>query len=826
MTFKLQAFFMILLLAGVTSTAASGFDSETVWFKKPAQNFTESSPIGNGRLGAMVFGGVDEETVVLNESGMWSGSVQQADRPGAAEFLPEIQRLLFAGKNVAAEQLMNEEFTCAGQGSGHGSAANIPYGCYQTLGTLHLKFLQNESGPSVQNYRRELDLRDAVVRVSYSQNGVDYLREAFVSFPDRVIVYRLSANKERALSFDVSLTRPERSNTESNGANELLMEGQLDDGKDGLSGVRFCSRVRVLHAGGTVSKDTNTLKIRRVTSAILLVSAATDLETLVSQPYSNPNKVSLTDIDRAAAKTFAELLKEHLHDYQSLYGRVSLWLAPGNEKSYTAIPTNVRLRASWEGVPDNGLAALYFNFGRYLLISSSRLGGRPANLQGIWAEEIQTPWNGDWHANINVQMNYWPAEVCNLSQLHEPLFRLIDSLVQPGSQTARDYYNADGWVTHVLANPWGFTSPGERASWGSTNICSAWLCQHLWEHYLFTQDREFLSQVYPILKDAAEFYLDTLVEHPTRDWLVTAPSTSPENRFILPSGEEASICIGATMDLQILRYFFDACRNAAIVLDKDEDFRNQLANTIERLAPTRITSDGRIMEWDEEYPEKDPQHRHVSHLWGLYPGNEISVSQTPELAAAARKTLKVRGDSGTGWGLANKIAMWTRLHDGDRAHQLLCQHLRPVHYGHSEKKWSGGTYPNLFDAHPPFQIDGNFGATAAIAEMLLQSSPPDLSNKNLVDIELLPALPSVWPEGVVRGLCARGGFEVTMHWKNGKLTSAEILSRKGLPAQIRYRSHAVILEMDSGEKAILDGDLNSHEDQSIFKQLPASEANK
>ncbi len=826
MTFKLQVYFLIVLFAVTSFATAHGSDSHCVWFDKPAEHFTESSPLGNGRLGAMIFGGTSHETVVLNESGMWSGSPQVADRPEAADILPEIRRLLFASENVAAEQLMNEEFTCAGFGSGHGSAANLPYGCYQTLGTLHLKFLEEGAESSIQNYRRELDLRDAIVRISYSQDGVHYSREAFVSFPDQVFVYRFTSSKDGALSFDVSLDRPERSNTDRVDANELLLEGQLNDGNNGGTGVRFCGRVRIIPTGGTVSVQDELIRVRGATTVLVLISAATDLESLVRQPASSPKKDSLADIDHAASKSFAELLNDHLQDYQSFYERVSFRLDSDQEISATDKPTNVRLHENWDGMPDQSLAVLYFNFGRYLLISSSRSGGRPANLQGIWAEEIQTPWNGDWHANINVQMNYWPAEVCNLSELHEPLFRLIKSLVQPGSQTAKNYYNADGWVSHVLANPWGFTSPGERASWGSTYTCSAWLCQHLWEHYLYTQDQEFLRQVYPIIKGASVFYLDTLVEHPEKGWLVTAPSTSPENRYYLPDGGEASICIGSAMDMQILRYLFNACLQAASILNRDEDFRDQLRLTIERLAPTQIASDGRIMEWDAEYPEKDPQHRHVSHLWGLYPGNEISVNHTPELAAAARKTLEVRGDSGTGWGLANKIAMWTRLHDGDRAHQLLRQHLHPVFHGRLEKRWSGGTYPNLFDAHPPFQIDGNLGATAAIAEMLLQSSPPDLSKNSLVDIELLPALPSAWPNGEVRGLCARGGFEVAMTWKNGELTSAEVTSRHGVPSRIRYRSKSITLELEKGEKKTFDGELESLHGKSNFTQAISSEGNK
>lgn len=452
------------------------------------------------------------------------------------------------------------------------------------------------------------------------------------------------------------------------------------------------------------------------------------------------------------------------------------------------------------GKPDSGLMQLYFDFGRYLLISSSRPGGLPANLQGIWAEEIQTPWNADWHLNVNVQMNYWPAEVCNLSELHQPLFALIESLQEPGTHTAKKYYGARGWVAHVITNPWGFTSSGEAASWGATTTGAAWLCQHLWDHYLFTGDRNFLRWAYPIIRGSAQFYRDMLIKEPRHGWLVTAPSNSPENTFLLPDGTRAHISMGATMDMQLLRYLFGACIEAARILGIDGAFARELGEIRNKLAPTSIGSDGRVKEWLEEYKEGDPQHRHVSHLWGLYPGFEISAHDTPELASASRKTLDVRGDGGTGWSIAHKLALRARLGDGDRAYNLLRAQLQPAMVNDQITTTGGGTYPNFFGAHPPFQIDGNLGATAGIAEMLLQS--------HAGEIDLLPALPKAWPEGEVRGLRARGGYTVGLRWQHGRLVAAIIRSEKNSTAKIRFGNKVRSFNFRPAQMIRLDADLS------------------
>ena len=660
---------LLASLFALTQRAGAADPTTTLWFDKPATRFQQSLPLGNGRIGAMVFGGVDEERIVLNESSVWSGSREDADRPDAHQVLPEIRRLLLEGNNVEAERLVNANFTCQGQGSGHGRGANVPFGCYQTLGNLRLKFGDARSGPSLRcasghrawsddqeiefsmdgKYSRTLDLRTALAKVVYKEGGVRFTREHFISAPDEVFVSRLTADQPGALSFAVMLDRPERFETTAPADNELLMTGTLDDGRGG-KGVSYAARLRVLARGGSVKsrrKHARGGESRRGRAA----SCRRDGLPRFRRPAIERSGGRDAKRSRPGGE---EILRRTPRGTEGGSRKIlqPRGAEPAGDRQQRVADRSSGWRVSRKGADDPALAALYFNFGRYLLISSSRPGGLPANLQGIWAEEIQTPWNGDWHLDINVQMNYWPAEVCNLSELHEPLHKLIASLVEPGRKTAQAYYNARGWVAHVITNPWGFTSPGENASWGATVSGSAWLCQHLWEHYAFTLDREFLRWAYPILKESSLFYLDNLIEEPKHKWLVTGPSNSPENRFTLPDGKAAHVCLGPTIDMQLLRELFGNTARAAEILDLDADLRRELTEKRARLAPNQIGPDGRLQEWLEPYPEPEPTHRHTSHMYGLHPYYEITLRGTPELAAACRKSLEVRGDKSNGWALA------------------------------------------------------------------------------------------------------------------------------------------------------------------------------
>jgi alpha-L-fucosidase 2 len=533
--------------------------------------------------------------------------------------------------------------------------------------------------------------------------------------------------------------------------------------------------------GGSVKADGNSLAVAGADEVILLFAAATDFRGFAGRQSSNPVAATAGDLDRAAKKSFDSLRAAQKTDHEKWFNRVALSLTATENSD---LPTDRRLAGFAKGAADPAIAALYFNFGRYLLISSSRPGGLPANLQGIWAEEIQTPWNGDWHLDINVQMNYWPAQVCNLSELQEPLDKLIASLVEPGSKTAKAYYNSRGWVAHVITNPWGFTAPGEHASWGANTGGSAWLCEHLWEQYAFTLDREYLRWAYPIMKGCAEFYLDNLWEEPEHQWLVTGPSNSPENSFRLPDGRRAAVCMGPTIDMQLLRELFGNTAKAAEILGVDVPLQRELREKRRRLAPNQIGPDGRLQEWLKPYPEPEPRHRHTSPMYGLYPYHEITLRGTPELAAACRKFLDARGDDSNGWALAWRMNLWARLGDGDRAHKLLKTLLRPANRG-------SGSLPNLFDSCPPFQIDGNFGGCAGIAEMLLQS--------HAGEIELLPALPKSWPAGKVTGLHARGAFLVDIEWSGGKLTHARIHATSRGTCTVRYGETVHKLDLKAGQ---------------------------
>ncbi|WP_280764312.1 MULTISPECIES: glycoside hydrolase family 95 protein [unclassified Parabacteroides] len=774
---------LFLFLAACSMPDLRQDTSLSYFFTKPAAIWEETFPLGNGRLGMMPDGGVEKETIVLNEISMWSGSKQDTDNPYAAAYLPQIRRLLFAGRNDEAQELMYKTFVCKGEGSGLGGGANVPYGCFQLLGNLVLEYSYPGNNAPVTAYRRTLNLEEAVSSVSYTRGDVNYTREAFTSFAGDVGVIRLMADVDKSLHFSVGLNRPERYEVSVSG-NDLIMHGQLNNGTDG-KGPQYVSRTRIiLPKGGKITKNDTTLFVSEASEALLLVSMATD--------YFQPDyeKQTETLLDAAKNKEYVALKKEHTTDYQKLFKRVHLDLGRSDKES---LPMDERLHAFRRDKNDPSLAALYFQFGRYLLISSTRPGLLPPNLQGLWANTVQTPWNGDYHLNINLQMNLWPAEVTNLSELHLSLVEWIKQQVNSGEQTAKVFYNARGWVTHILGNPWEFTAPGEHPSWGATNTSAAWLCEHLYIHYLYTLDKAYLKDIYPVMKGASLFFVDMLVEDPRNGYLVTAPTTSPENAFIL-NDKPVHITAGSTMDNQIVRELFTNTIEAAGILGVDSEFAEELTRMRSRLMPTTIGKDGRIMEWLEPYKEEDPHHRHVSHLYGLYPGNEISIEKTPELAVAARKTLEVRGDESTGWSMAWKINFWARLHDGDYAYKLLCDLLAPVVDTNVKYTKGGGTYPNLFCAHPPFQIDGNLGATAGIAEMLVQSQAGV--------IELLPALPTAWKSGSFSGLKVRNGGEVAIRWQDSRMIEAGLHASVDGTFHIKLPVYAENLDLKINQKPV------------------------
>ncbi len=758
----------------------------SIWLRRPASRFFEAAPLGDGSLGALLFGGVAHERIALNEATLWSGSVQDADRADAHEHLAEIHRLLLEGKNVEAQQLVNASFTCKGAGSGQGNGAHVPYGCYQALGDLKLDFFGADGRPvsgAIVNYRRELDLGDAIARVSFESNGTKFTRELFVSRPARALALRLRADKPGSISFDAKLARPERGSCSSRGDHGLALAGALENGVGG-DGVHYLARLEATAHGGQLESRDGVLRLRGADEVELVLSASTDYAGPIAGELDGANFESAVERRVLAAKTkgFDALFAEHRAEHRSLFDRVALDL--GSSDGF-GLPTDERLERFADGEPDSALAALYFQFGRYLLISSSRPGGFPANLQGLWAEEIQTPWNGDWHLDVNVQMNYWPVESTNLGECELPLVSLAESLVAPGAKTARAYYGAKGWIAHVITNAWGYTSPGEDAVWGANNGGSGWLCGNLFEHWNFTRNRDYLERIYPTLRGSAEFYLDALVEEPSQHWLVSGVSNSPENAFRLKDGRTAYTCMGPTMDQEIVRELFGHVSEAARVLGRDAEFAKKLESARARLAPFQIGAHGQLQEWLEDYEEPEPQHRHVSHLYALHPSDQITPRGTPELAAAARKTLERRGDGGTGWSMAWKISFWSRLGDGNHAHLMLTNLLKPNRVRGFDMN-RGGTYPNLFCAHPPFQIDGNLGATAAIAEMLLQSHR-ERDGEDFT-IALLPALPSAWPSGSERGLRARGGLEVAIEWKDSKLLHASLKRVAGDDGEVRVRA--------------------------------------
>lgn len=790
-------FYLLACTFVIVTTAASAKNTLRLWYEQPADASVKDSPngwkddaewlkalpLGNGSLGAMVFGDVNRERIQLNEESMWSGSPEDNDNPQAYKYLDSIRVLLFNGKYREATEMTNRTQVCKGKGSGNGNGAKVPFGCFQTLGDLWLDFGKTTAWT---NYRRELDLNDAVVRVRYDQDGVHYTREVFVSQPDQVLVVRFTASKPGQLSFTCRLNRPERFSTYSVG-NQLVMEGALSDGKGG-DGLNYKARLQAVTKKGTQTYSDSILVVKDADEVLLYLSASTDY--LLAYPdYKGRNYDSITaeNVARASAKPYAKLLEAHLKDFSGFFNRVDFSLCPNLKDT---VPTDKRLADFKKTLTDNHLHELIFQYGRYLLLSSSRPGCLPANLQGIWANKIQTPWNGDFHTDVNIEMNYWPAEVTNLSEMHLPLFDLIASLVEPGTKTAQVHYRAKGWVVHPITNVWGYTSPGEGASWGMHTGAAAWICQHIAEHYRFTGDTTFLRRMYPVMEGAVKFYLSWLVKDPRTGKLVSGPAVSPENTFLAPDGSKSQISMGPSHDQEVISQLFEDFNLITGELGIQNDLVNQVSLARKRLARPGIAPDGRLMEWAQDYPEVEPGHRHISHLFAVHPGSEINQIQTPELAAAAEKSLDYRianGGGHTGWSAAWLVSQYARLHRGEKA-------LNDVN-----TVLSKSTSPNLFGMHPPFQMDANFGTTAGIAEMLLQSQVPDGNGSYL--IELLPALPKAWNEGSIKGLKARGNVTVDLRWKDGKLVEALLHPVSDQPLTVSYGGKQLVVR-PKGKKAL------------------------
>lgn len=760
-TISMKKLVFIFLLFVTTISFSQSKQTLKLWYNKPPGNTWENAlPIGNGRQGAMIYGNVEKETIQLNEHTVWSGSPNRNDNPLALDSLAIIRQLIFEGKQKDAERIAGRVIITK---RSHGQK-------FEPVGSLQLAFAGHEN---FSNYSRQLDIEKAVTKTSYIVNGVTYTREALASFPDRVVVMRLTASKSGSISFNAFFTTPQkRATIKTTPAKELTIFGTTSDHETVKGMVNYKGIVRMKLEGGSLNANDTSLIIKDANAVTIYISIATNFNNY-KDISGDENKRAANYLNKAFPKSFATILPAHVAAYQKYFNRVKLDL--GTNDAVANLPTDERLK-NFNSTNDPSFVTLYYQFGRYLLISSSQPGGQAANLQGIWNDKINPPWDSKYTININAEMNYWPAEKTNLAELHEPFLQMVKDMSVAGQQTAKDMYGARGWVAHHNTDIWRATGAIDGPNWGVWSAAGGWTSQHLWEHYLYSGDKNFLASIYPVLKGASTFYIDYLVEHPKFHWLVVNPDESPENTS--KAHQNSALDAGVTMTNQILFELFSTTIKAAEILKKDVAFIDTLKQYRKRLPPMHIGQHGQLQEWLDDIDDPQDNHRHISHLYGLFPSNQISPYRTPQLYSAAKTTLTHRGDVSTGWSMGWKVNWWARMLDGNHAYKLIQNQLSPVQAG-GRGGGGGGTYNNLFDAHPPFQIDGNFGCTSGITEMLMQSANGE--------VHLLPALPDVWQAGNISGIRAIGGFQiVSMEWKDGNLVKAVIKSTLG--GNLRFRT--------------------------------------